>query len=185
MIRDTAVRLQVAAVLAAGSCVLAACGSAPRAPQPSPSRTGPDPALVSWATGYCSAVKRIQLSVYVMPKEYDINSDADLPKAAAGLQTLDAALTTAVTGLRKLPKAPPPAQRADTLAAGELTFYSGLLGKVTQYRTLLPRGGVQYAKAALTVTGVDLASHTSAVETDSVPGLRQAMKATTACELVG
>jgi hypothetical protein len=140
---------------------------------------------VAWAAGYCGAVKGIQLSVYSMPKEYDVKSEADLPKAAAGLKTLDAALKVTVMGLRKLPKAPPSAQRADTLAAGELTFYSGLQGKVTQYRTLLPRGGVRYAKAALTVTGVDLVSHTQAVETDSVPGLRQAMKATPACQLVG
>ncbi|MEU8418679.1 hypothetical protein AB0C24_38260 [Amycolatopsis japonica] len=56
---------------------------------------------------------------------------------------------------------------------------------MTEFRTLLPRGGVEYAKAALNLSGADLVTHVPAVKTGDVPGLDQAMKADKACELVG
>ncbi|OXM55218.1 hypothetical protein CFP71_18120 [Amycolatopsis thailandensis] len=183
----TAMRFGVTAVVA---CLVAGCGSNPpeSASAPSsaaPSPAGPDPALVSWAGGYCAAVKDMRLIVYSLAKSFDIESEADLPKAAASLEKLDTALTAAIGGLEKLPQAGPPAQEADTLASGELAFYRKLHGKVTEYRTLLPRAGVEYAKAALNLSGADLVSHVPSVETAKVPGLDQAMKADKACELVG
>ncbi|WP_163506432.1 hypothetical protein [Fodinicola acaciae] len=171
--------VRLVAVLAA-LAVLAGCGSAPK-PKPSPSPTGPSPALVSWSNAYCGATKDLRFLVYTLPKGFDIKSEADRPKAAAALQTLDTKLTATVAALRKLPKAPAP--RANTLAAGELSFYAGLLAKVTEYRTLLPRAPLSYAQSALTLTELDLSQHTPAVETDSVPGLRAAMDASPNCRL--
>ncbi|MFE6616317.1 hypothetical protein [Amycolatopsis sp. NPDC057786] len=168
-------------------CLVAGCGSTTPepAPSPTPSPSGPDPALVSWAGGYCGAVKDMRVIVYSLAKGYDIKAEADLPKAEESLKKLDAALAAATAGLEKLPQVAPPAQDANALAAGELAFYRELQGKVTEYRTLLPRGGVAYAKAALDLSGVDLVSHVPAVKTGAVPGLDQAMKANEACELVG
>ncbi|MFJ8917419.1 hypothetical protein [Amycolatopsis sp. NPDC102389] len=183
----TAMRLRVTVALAAG-CLLAGCGSNPPEPAPAPpppSPTGPDPALVSWASGYCGAVKDMRLIVYTMAKGYDIKTEADLPKAADSLKKLDTALTAAIAGLEKLPQVAPPAQDANKLAAGELAFYRKLHGDVTEFRTLLPRGGVEYAKSALMLSGVDLASHAPEIKTGDVPGLDKAMKADKACELVG
>ncbi|MFE5566838.1 MULTISPECIES: hypothetical protein [Amycolatopsis] len=182
---QTTARIRVTVALAVG-CLLAGCATNPPEPEPKPapppSPTGPDPALVSWAGGYCGAVKDMRLIVYRMAKGYDIETAADLPKAEESLKKLDTALTAAITGLEKLPKI---AQNADELAAGELAFYRKLHGKVTEFRTLLPRGGVEYAKAALTLSGADLVTHVPAVKTGDVPGLDQAMKADKACELVG
>ncbi|EMD25404.1 hypothetical protein [Amycolatopsis azurea] len=188
MINRTAARLGVTAAVA--GLVLAGCGSTPSEPAPSsapppPSPTGPDPALVSWAGGYCGAVKDMRLIVYSLARSFDITTEADLPKASASLEKLDTALVAAIGGLEKLPQVAPPAQEANTLASGELAFYRKLHGKVTEYRALLPRGGVEYAKAALNLSGADLVTHTPSVETGKVPGLDQAMKADKACELVG
>ncbi|MFC3455791.1 hypothetical protein [Amycolatopsis speibonae] len=190
MMSQTAARFGVPVAVA--GFLLAGCGANPPEPAPpplqpsvAPSPTGPDPALVSWAGGYCGAVKDMRLIVYGLAKSYDIETKADLPKAAASLEKLDTALTAASAGLEKLPQVAPPAQEANTLASGELAFYRKLQGKVTEYRTLLPRGGVEYAKAALNLSGADLVTHVPAVETGKVPGLDQAMKANKACELVG
>ncbi|RSN54309.1 hypothetical protein DMH01_35735 [Amycolatopsis sp. WAC 04182] len=127
----------------------------------------------------------MRLIAYGLAKGYDIKTEADLPKAEDSLKRLDTALAAATSGLEKLPKVAPPAQDANTLAAGELAFYRELQGKVSEYRTLLPRGGVEYAKSVLTLSGVDLVSHEPAIKTGTVPGLDQAMKANQACELVG
>ncbi|UMO99303.1 hypothetical protein [Amycolatopsis sp. EV170708-02-1] len=184
---QTTARIRVTMALAVG-CLLAGCGSNPPEPAPAPpppSPTGPDPALVSWAGGYCGAVKDMRFIVYTMTKGYDIKSEADLPKAADSLKKLDAALTTAISGLEKLPQVAPPAQDANRLASGELEFYRKLHGDVTKSRTLLPRGGVEYAKASLDVIGIDLVSHVPEIKTGDVPGLGQAMKADKSCELVG
>lgn len=140
---------------------------------------------MSWAGAYCGAVKDLRLIVYTMPKGYDIKSEADLPKAETALRSLDTMLTAAVTGLEKLPKIAPPAQEANTLAADDLAFYRQLQGKVTEYRTILPRGGVKYAQSALTLSGLDLATRAPAVESGKVPGLSEAMKANESCKLVG
>ncbi len=137
---------------------------------------------MSWAGSYCGAVKDMRLIVYTLTKGYDIKSEADVPQAAASLEKLETALAAAITGLEKLP---PVAQEANALSAGELTFYRELRGKVAEYRVLVPKGGARTAKAALDVTGVELVSHTPAVETGKVPGLDQAMKANKSCELVG
>ncbi|WP_076857492.1 hypothetical protein [Amycolatopsis keratiniphila] len=186
---QTAMRLRVTVALAVG-CLLAGCGSNPPEPAPAPppappSPTGPDPALVSWAGGYCGAVKDMRFIVYTMVKGYDIKTEADLPKAADSLKKLDTALTTAISGLEKLPQVAPPAQDATKLAAGELAFYRKLHGDVTKSRTLLPRGGVEYAKASLDVIGIDLVTHVPGIKSGDVPGLDQAMKAEKTCELVG
>ncbi len=140
--------------------------------------------MVSWAGAYCGAVKDLRLVVYTMPKGYDIKSEADLPKAETALRSLGTMLTAAITGLEKLPKIAPPAQEANTLASQDLAFYRKLHGKVTEYRAILPRGGVRYAQSALTLSGIDLATREPAVETGKIPGLDQAMKATEACKLV-
>ncbi|MGW4133101.1 hypothetical protein [Amycolatopsis japonica] len=120
---QTTARIRVTVALAVG-CLLAGCATNPPEPEPKPapppSPTGPDPALVSWAGGYCGAVKDMRLIVYRMAKGYDIETAADLPKAEESLKKLDTALTAAITGLEKLPKI---AQDADELAAGELAFY--------------------------------------------------------------
>ncbi|MFI9456390.1 hypothetical protein [Amycolatopsis sp. NPDC052450] len=184
-----ATRIRVTMVLAAG-CLLAGCGADPAAPSPAPSTaapspTGPDPALVSWAGGYCGAVKDMRLSVYTLAKGFEIKTEADLPKAAASLNKLDTTLAAAIGGLEKLPPAAPPAQEANTLAAGELTFYRKLRKQVTESLALLPKGGVDYAQSSLHVIGIDLVSHRSVVETGKIPGLDPAMKANKACELVG
>ena len=194
MMSQTVVRFRVIAALAAGF-VLAACSTTPLEPaptpapspppSPSPSPTGPDPALVSWAGGYCGAVKDMRLVVYSLAKGYDIKTEADLPKAESSLQKLDTTLAAAITGLEKLPQVAPPAQDANALAAGELAFYRKLHGTVTEYRPLVSRGGVRTTKAALDVTGIDLVSHAPAIETGKVPGLDPAMKANEACKLVG
>ncbi|MFI7121201.1 hypothetical protein [Amycolatopsis sp. NPDC049868] len=184
---QTTARIRVTVVLAVG-CLLAGCGTNPPEPAPSPappSPTGPDPALVSWAGGYCGAVKDMRFIVYTMTKGYDIKTEADLPKAADSLKKLDTALTAAISGLEKLPQVAPPAQDANRLAAGELAFYRKLHGDVTEFRALLPRGGVEYAKSALTLSGIDLVSHVPGVKIGDVPGLDQAMKADKSCELVG
>ncbi|MEV7555524.1 hypothetical protein AB0N89_38410 [Amycolatopsis sp. NPDC089917] len=188
MMSQTATRFGLTAVVA--GFLLAGCGAnppeaAPAQPPAASSPTGPDPALVSWAGGYCGAVKDMRLIVYGLAKGYDIETGADLPKAKASLEKLDTALTAAIGGLEKLPKVAPPAQEANTLASGELDFFRKLHGKVTEYRTLLPRGGVEYAKAALNLSGADLVTHVPSVETSKVPGLDQAMKAKKECELVG
>ncbi|WP_181776601.1 hypothetical protein [Amycolatopsis pittospori] len=192
MMSQTAARFRVIAALAAGFTLAACSTTSPEpaptpapSPPPPPSPTGPDPALVSWAGGYCGAVKEIRLIGYSLAKGYDIKTEADLPKAEASLQKLDTTLAAAITGLEKLPQVAPPAQAANALAAGELAFYRKLHGTVTEYRPLVARGGVRTAKAALDVTGIDLVSHAPAVETGKVPGLDPAMKANAACKLVG
>ncbi|MFD5248272.1 hypothetical protein ACFWIW_27290 [Amycolatopsis sp. NPDC058340] len=184
---QTTARIRVTMALAVG-CLLAGCGSNPTPPAPAPpppSPTGPDPALVSWAGGYCGAVKDMRFIVYTMAKGYDIKSEADLPKAADSLKKLDTALTTAISGLEKLPQVAPPAQDANRLASGELEFYRKLHGDVTKSRTLLSRGGVEFAKASLDVVGIDLAEHAPGIKISDVPGLDKAMKADKTCELVG
>jgi len=186
---QTTARIRVTVALAVG-CLLAGCGANPPEPAPAPptappSPTGPDPALVSWAGGYCGAVKDMRFIVYTMTKGYEIKSEADLPKAADSLKKLDTALTTAISGLEKLPQVAPPAQDANRLASGELEFYRKIHLDVTKSLTLLSRGGVEFAKASLDVVGIDLAEHAPEIKTGDVPGLDQAMKADKTCELVG
>ncbi|WP_125800958.1 hypothetical protein [Amycolatopsis sp. WAC 01416] len=185
----TAAPIRATMALVVG-CLLAACGANPPEPAPAPSTaapapTGPDPALVSWAGGYCGAVKDMQLIVYTLAKGFEIKTEADLPKAAASLTKLDTTLAAAIGGLEKLPPASPPAQEANTLSAGELDFYRKLRKQVTESLALLPKGGVDYAQSSLQVIGIDLVSHRSVVETGKIPGLDAAMKADKACELVG
>ncbi|WP_410663905.1 hypothetical protein [Amycolatopsis sp. lyj-84] len=191
MMSHPAARFRVTAALAV-CCLLAGCGPtspepapAPAPPSPSPSPAGPDPALVSWAGGYCGAVKEMRLIVYSLAKGYDIKTEADVPKAEASLKKLDTALAAAIGGLEKLPQVAAPAQEANALASGELAFYRKLRGQVTENLALLPKGGARYAQAALDVSGIDLVSHVPAVETGKVPGLDQAMKANESCGLVG
>ncbi|MEV6237532.1 hypothetical protein [Lentzea sp. NPDC051838] len=170
--------------VAAACCASVACGTAPTQPPPTSTSSGPDQTVVSWVAGYCVALKDMVVEVYKLPKESDIATEADLPKADAALQSLQAKLQTAVSGLEKLPQLSPPAQDADAIVADRLATYRKLLGQVTEYRAVMPHKGVRYAQSALVVVGVDLAAYKPPHWAHDVPGLGEVMKANEDCKLV-
>jgi hypothetical protein len=176
-------RQKLAAIVAA-CCVSVACGSTPPTQAPSPSPTGPDPALVAWADGYCNAVKDLTTEVYTLPKPFDITTEADVPTVDTALGALDTKLVTAIAGLEKLPDLAPPAQKANAVVSDRLTHYRDLHGQVIEYRTLLPSGGLDYAQSALTVLGIDMVSYDPETYASDIPVLRKVMDANKNCELV-
>ncbi|MGW6929795.1 hypothetical protein ACWGE0_06970 [Lentzea sp. NPDC054927] len=178
--------LRRAAVVAA-CCTSVACGTTPPTPAPvppAPSPSAPDNTVVSWVAGYCVALKDMVLAVYKLPKGSDIATEADLPKVDAALQSLESTLRTATSGLEKLPQLAPPVQDANAIVADRLATYRKLLGQVTEYRTVLPHKGVDYAQSALIVLGVDMATYKPSHFAGDVPGLREVMKANEDCKLV-
>jgi hypothetical protein len=174
---------RTAAVVAA--CWLSVACSTQPAPAPAssaPPATQDKAAVVSWVAGYCASVKDMVLQVYQLPKEADVVTDADLPMVAAALESLDAKLRTAVSGLEKLPRLE--AQDANAVVADRLAFYRKLLSRVTEYRAMLPGKGVRSAKSALTVLGVDMVTYKPAHFATDVPGFQEVMKANADCKLV-